>query len=95
MNCVRSGNEKSGNENVGLNVRDRTVLDGGGDKPGIPGAWLPCSTRPHCALQTSSARIDSRDHSRASWLQSVMRSEAHWVCVSKIVNILITKVSHC
>ncbi len=38
MNCVKSGNEKSGNENVGLNVRDRTVLDGGGDRPGMPGA---------------------------------------------------------
>lgn len=38
MNCVKSGNEKSGNENVGLNGRDRTVLDGGGDRPGMPGA---------------------------------------------------------
>lgn len=39
MNCVKSGNEKSGTENDdGLNVRDRTVRDGGGDRPGMPGA---------------------------------------------------------
>lgn len=66
MNCVKSGNEKSGTANdAGLNVRDRTVRDGGGDRPGMPGAW-PCSWKPHCALHTSSAKMASLDHSLAS-----------------------------
>ena len=44
MYLERSGNEKSGNEND----RDRVILVGGGDSPGILALFVPpCSTRPH------------------------------------------------
>lgn len=40
MNWVKSGKEKSENENV-LNCRDRVVRDGGGERPGMPNELLP------------------------------------------------------
>lgn len=80
MNWVKSGTEKSWNDDVHwlvnwLNVRDLVVRDAATFN--TPGDGCDCNTRPHCALQMSSAKIAWRDHSRANWLQSVMRSDAH------------------
>lgn len=85
MNWVKSGKLKSWNDDVHwlvnwLNVRDLVVRAAATFS--WPGACCDCNTRPHCALQMSSAKIAWRDHSRANWLQSVMRSDAH--CAWKI-----------
>lgn len=81
---VKSGKEKSVklvlvHDAIGL---DRVIRVAGGTlKPTkllLLGAL--CSTNPHCALQISSAKIASRDHSRANWPQSVIRNDAHCAC---------------
>lgn len=81
MYWVKSGKEKSVklvdvHDAIG---RDRVILaDGGTLNPTILLVLgLFCKTNPHCALQMSSARIASRDHSRDNWVQSVIRSDAH------------------
>lgn len=64
---------------------DRVIRVAGGTlKPTkLLGLDALCSTKPHWALQMSSAKIASRDHSRASCEQSVMRNDAHCGCKSK------------
>lgn len=59
--------------------RERVILDVGATfKPIILFELaVVCSIKPHCALQMSSAKIASRDHSLDNWAQSVIRSEAH------------------
>lgn len=91
MNCVRSGNVKSWNDDCHwlvnwLNVRDLVVRAAATFT--APGT-CDCNTRPHWALQISSARIAWRDHSRANWLQSVMRSDAHCACEFRKIKIVI------
>lgn len=46
--------------------RERVILADGGTLKPIRLLLLDvlCSTKPHCALQMSSAKIASRDHSR-------------------------------
>lgn len=69
MNCVKSGSEKSGklvlHDAMGL---ERVILDDGDTlKPTILFELdALCNTKPHWALQISSAKIASRDHSRAN-----------------------------
>lgn len=81
MNWVKSGKEKSVklvevHDAIG---RERVIrADGGTLNPTkllVLGVF--CNTKPHWALHISSAKIASRDHSRANWAQSVMRSDAH------------------
>lgn len=84
MNWVKSGKEKSVklvdvHDAIG---RDRVIRDDGGTlKPTrllVLGVF--CNTKPHCALQISSAKMASLDHSRDNCAQSVIRSDAHWAC---------------
>lgn len=71
-------------EAIGL---DRVIRDAGGTLKPTKLLVLDalCSTNPHCALQMSSAKIASRDHSRANCAQSVIRNDAHCGCKKKIV----------
>lgn len=64
---------------------DRVIRVAGGTlKPTkLLGLDALCSTKPHWALQISSAKIASRDHSRANCEQSVIRNDAHCGCKIK------------
>lgn len=64
---------------------DRVIRVAGGTlKPTkLLGLDALCSTKPHWALQMSSAKIASRDHSRANCEQSVIRNDAHCGCKIK------------
>lgn len=77
---VKSGSEKSGKVDVhDARGRDLVILaDGGTLKPTILLVLgVLCSTKPHCALQMSSAKIAARDHSLDNCAQSVIRNDAH------------------
>lgn len=69
MNCAKSGTLNCGkvvlHDAIGL---ERVILaDGGTLKPAILFELdVLCKTKPHCDAHTSSAKIASRDHSRAN-----------------------------
>lgn len=92
MNCVRSGNLKPWKVAAGL---ERGTRGGGGRRSTTSLELVLCSTSPHWALQTSSRRMTSRGHSRASCAQSVILREAHCGCKRNFITINWWKNSVC
>lgn len=76
-NCVRSGNLNPWKVKADEGL-ERATLCGGGRRSTTSLELVLCRTNPHWALHTSSLKMTSRGHSRASWAQSVILNEAHW-----------------